>query len=307
MINQNELLILDRSGTLTDHWTDALFPNITEFVLEQTKLRLYAVATLDRAKDQNSLALLQSLQYFGRNRIGANKPQYYINHNGEIKIIEDDYEEDPYFQKITKSILRRIAKLKKQQEKSTDRNLKLKLQKEIDNLSDNYDVLKTKLRHKNTHTPFDENSKYMNPNDNRYALPKDIYLLKKLLYGAKSKGVKSVMIGNFDDIPFITSDPSTPLIVIADKLWATRNRIKILLEHLFNDSDFPATIFDDLYVNGTSINEANIFNDYFDLTSKPPKRINICNETFLIGYGAYGQRLIIEDPNMNQRQNGLKK
>lgn len=129
-------------------------------------------------------------------------------------------------------------------------------------IGDYYEWKDGKLVHKRTGKEFDIESMYFNSHflyDSHAEkftridgddFIKDLELVKRKYRSDQWKGLNSAMIGNHADIPYMASDPKTPLVVVEhDGLWARRNHTRVLLEALYQGAS-TTLVFDELYGTG---------------------------------------------------------
>ncbi|MFA6090127.1 MAG: hypothetical protein WC755_09800 [Candidatus Woesearchaeota archaeon] len=265
MLSENECLILDRHGTLTDSDEPAqiIFEGVEVFLQEQLELRRCVIATAALGTDipPKLIQLIGKQNIFGTQKIGERRDIFYLQNDGQIKKLFDDYE---YVQTGSKRLL---------------------LRKKI----------RTPFDGNTLQTPFDESALYINNASPNILHSKDIELLKRFLVGNSYAKLKTVLIGDSrHDVKTLASDPQTPGIIITDRQWATRQRIRLLLNNIFNPSQNPDAVFDSLYKSGEAFQRKNRKLPFIDIHKKS-KLITLEDCKFEFMRGEEGQRIISEE------------
>lgn len=216
----SDLLIFDRDETLVNHenYLTEPYPGTEDFVRDQAERRECIVVT--RGRGGISLGLTGMAHCIERlytrdDLQTAEGGGFFIDKQGRIRATEDYYEWKD-----------------------------------------------GKLVHKQTGEEFDFANMYYNshfldnPDAEKFAnmmrdgFVKDLELVKRKLRHDQWKDLNSAMIGNHGDIPYMASDPGTPLVVVEhDGLWARRNNTRVLIETLFKGKTTAVT-YDELYATG---------------------------------------------------------
>lgn len=245
-------------------------------------------------------------KYFGQEQIDSSREELYICSEGTIRPILSDYQRRGFFQE------KRRAWNAEQQEhdmKMTDlereyqearRKIKgldipiAEKRKRLALIRTDYEDKKARLLeelnrsegywgqrlHKETREPFDESTRYRNPNDHSTFL-KDLHLVRRLILPGNPMDLDPVMVGDAEDIDTVRSDPETPLIIISNRVqsgeWLL---VETVLDTLFSDDATRAwENFEALYAAARI--EARI------------RTIAIDGITYIIKKGDYGERVVV--------------
>jgi len=243
-------VFLDKDGTWGrfQDGDKGLFPNTAKFLERQKnkQRRLYVVtsAGLAGAKHVDGLPLDG---YFGREQSDVSRLSLYILPDGTMRNIHDDYKPRENFETAEKR-----KNLDEESQERADRMYAIRgdtaerrrLQAEINKFFGYWG----ELLHKETQAPFNETTRYQNPNT-KHSFFKDLYLVRRLIAPKRYDEIKAAMVGDYADENTVTSNPETPLIVISGRVASGNwTLVEAVLDQLFSDDNTQTwEMFESLY------------------------------------------------------------
>jgi hypothetical protein len=277
-----KIVFLDKDGTLGNFGPGGkgLYPRTSKFLKQQKrkKRKLYVV-TFANAAGRAHLKGMPLDGYFGREKLDPTTIELYILPNGEIRNIRDDYERRETFEtKETRNRLRQesLERADRMQAIRGDTAEKSRLQQEI---NDFFNYWRT-LLHKETKKPFDEATRYQNPNDQLCFL-KDLHLVRRLISPQGYDELNAVMVGDTLDESTVTSDPKTPLIVVSNRVRSGEwGLVEDVLDPMLSDGGTQAwERFEALYSTSRPVQEARCI-------------LSLNGVDYTMKKGEYGERII---------------
>jgi hypothetical protein len=237
-------------------------PNTIAFLKAQKQKEkdLYIATTAsERMKERLSDIASILTGYLGRETIGRGQGELYIHPNGKIRDINEDYRERRDFESEARNLeldeesKARKERLDEQQYGSTEKEI---IQDEIHAFFRHW----RQLLHNETRQPFDETTRYRNPNIECGLFYKDLYLAKRLIAPVEYEKLRSVMVGDYGDSgnsslngSTVSSDPETPLIVVSMQVRAGNwDLVSRVLDTFLSTKRETWQVFDAIYQEGTS-------------------------------------------------------
>jgi len=211
---------------------------------------------------------------------------YYRLSDGSLRKVLDDYEAHPTLKSLREKINSAARSIF-----DYEQDNKVFLRKDFERLTEAGNELASSLMneyleiankllvHKETGEPLDENSRYKNSHRPHSKNRKDLDLARALYLQNSPERAKSVMLGDAKDIYHAGSAPDMPTIVVLENLWATRSHVRLLLDVLFNNEDYPDRVFDHLLARGKTMETRHhAFTHYHRVVET-----EILNQRFILG------------------------
>ncbi len=201
MILANEIVLLDKDGTLGDFYDTldgkdpVLYPGVPEFLdlQKQKGRRLYIATAAGDLGEAHLVDIADKLDgYFGKQQINSATEDYYVLPDGHIRKVKDDYD-----MRILLESKERQAEL---DDESLDRSLCLN---DLRHGTQEREELQTKINgffeywqqlyHKETRQPLDKLMRYANPHVHAGRHGKDLYLARRLISPVGFEDLRSVL------------------------------------------------------------------------------------------------------------------